>query len=195
MYKHALKLPTAMVIGVLAVLITAGTALAAPLASARPASPAASQVSCSTNPKQGAEILASAPYTRFPSAQSSFTSTIDLKYSPTCRTVWAQEENGDEAGGTADTFWVYNENTGATKTSTWPTTDTGAIDDTNTKSHACMQNGGLVDNETMPKTCTATSKFSRPVADRAQCRLACRGRLSSRPTAENVPFTGIRHPL
>lgn len=154
MYKRALKLPTATAIGVLAVLMTAGTALAAPLASARPASPAAPQVSCSTNPKQGAVILDSATHTRFPSAQSSFTSKIDLKYSPNCRTVWAQEDNGDDAGGTGDTFWVFNENTGATKTSTWPTTDTGAIDDANTKSRACMENDGSFDNENMPKTCT-----------------------------------------
>jgi hypothetical protein len=142
-------------IGVLAVVLTAGTALAAPLASARPAGSATSQVSCSTNPKQDAEIVASATFTRSNSVQSTSTSTIDLKYSPTCRTVWAQEESGDEAGGTADTFWVYNENTGATKNAPWPTTDTGAIDDTNTQSHACMENGGITDNENMPKTCTA----------------------------------------
>jgi hypothetical protein len=141
--------------GALATLLMAGTALAAPLASMRPASSAAPQVSCSTNPKQNAEIVATASRTRSNSVQSSFTTKIELKNSPTCRTVWAQEVNGYEAGGTADSFWVYNENTGATKDALWPTTDTGAIDDTNTHSHACMENDGLVDNENMPKTCTA----------------------------------------
>lgn len=154
MYNHALKKLRPAAIGVLAVALTGGTALAAPLASARPASSATPQVSCSVNPKQGAVILDYATHTRFPSAQSPLTSTIDLKYSPNCRTVWAQEENGDEAGGTADTFWVYNENTGATKNATWPTTDTGAIDDANTLSHACMENDGITDNENMSKICT-----------------------------------------
>lgn len=155
MHKRALKLLMPTAIGVLAVLLTAGTALAAPLASARPASSAAPQVSCSTNPKQNAEIVASATYTRFPSAQSSLTSTIDLKYSPTCRTSWAQEVNGYDAGTTGDSFWVHNKNTGAEKSATWPATDTGAIDDANTQSRACMVNDGIVDNETMPTTCTA----------------------------------------
>jgi len=133
----------------------AGTALAAPLARTGPVNSATPQVSCSVNPKQDAEIVATASHTRSNSVQSTFTSKIELKYSPTCRTVWAQEVNGDEAGGTADSFWVYNENTGATKNATWPTTDTGAIDDTNTQSHACMENDGSLDNENMPKTCTA----------------------------------------
>jgi hypothetical protein len=154
-HKRALKMLMPTAAGVLATLLMAGTALAAPLASARPANSATPQVSCSINPKQNAEIVASATHTRFPSAQSSFTSKIELKYSPTCRTVWAQEMNGDDAGGTGDTFWVYNENTGATKNATWPTTDTGAIDDTNTQSHACMKNDGTVDNENMPNICTA----------------------------------------
>jgi hypothetical protein len=62
--------------------------------------------------------------------------------------------NGFEAGGSADYFWVYNENTGAEKKASYPTTETGTIDDTNTKSHACMENDGTTDNETMPRTCT-----------------------------------------
>lgn len=156
MDKRALKILMPVTAGAAATLIMAGTALAAPLASARPATSDTPQVSCSTNPKQNAEIVASASHTRHPSAQTSLTSTIELKYSPTCRTVWAQEINGDEAGGTGDTFWVFNEDTGATKNATWPATDTGAIDDTNTQSHACMENDGTTDNEDMPKTCTAS---------------------------------------
>ena len=145
-------MPTAA--GVSAVLLTAGTALAAQPASGHLASSATPRVSCSSNPKQNGKVVASNSYTRSNGVKSTFTSTIELMYSSTCRSVWAVEVGGFEAGSSADYFWVFNENTGVTKKATFPATGTGAIDDTNTESHACMENDGNTDNEAMPKTCT-----------------------------------------
>lgn len=141
--------------GAFALLLTAGTVLAGQQpASARPASPANPQVSCSSSPKQNGESVASNSYTRSNGLHSTFTSTIELWYSPTCRYVWAVEVNGFK-GSTPDSFWVFNEDTGVTVRAAFPATATGATSDANTESHACMENSGGFDNETMPKTCTA----------------------------------------
>jgi hypothetical protein len=55
--------------------------------------------------------------------------------------------------GTQDRFRVFNENTGAEALAKGPATQTNAIDDASTVSHACMQNPAAGEFN-MPKTCT-----------------------------------------
>jgi hypothetical protein len=137
--------------GLLALALTAGLALTGAPASASTIHRVAPRDSCSSSPKQGGEMVASKSYGRGSSIQSFTFSWIELWYSPTCRTVWAEEEGG----WSGDYFWVYNKDTGATQNADNPTTETGTISDANTQSHACMENDGDLGNENMPRTCTS----------------------------------------
>jgi Protein of unknown function (DUF2690) len=66
-------------------------------------------------------------------------SSIQLWYSPDCRSAWAVEISGKEG----DYIYVYNEDTGATENATVPSpgerTVTDAVDDAGTESQACEQ--------------------------------------------------------
>jgi hypothetical protein len=104
--------------------------------------------SCSSDPKQNGKEVLHVSARR--SAQSFFESTIELWYSPTCRTVWAIEANGLNG----DNLWVYNQNTGAISRAIFPTNETGAINDAGTVSHACMQNNASTFPPRMVKACT-----------------------------------------
>ena len=151
MYRILGKLLAPAAVGALAAVLAAGTAFAAPSTPAHSAHSAAPQVTCSSNPKQNGEVVASNSYIRGTSLHNLFTTTIQLWYSPTCRTVWAKEVNG--IGD--DYFWVFNKDTNVESKAFNPATTTAAIDDANTQSHACMENDGIENNETMPKTCTS----------------------------------------
>lgn len=136
------------------VAITAATlaifgALGVGIPAAAATAPAAT---CATNPKLNGVDELNANALR--SDQVRRESTIELWYSPTCRTTWAVEEDGLVGDG----LWVFNENTGAQR-SAMVTTDgartvTAAIDDAGTQSHACMSNNASTFPPAMAKTCT-----------------------------------------
>jgi hypothetical protein len=60
--------------------------------------------------------------------------TVSLRYSPTCRTAWA-----DDSGGWDDVqAAVYNDDTGKYAIANWPTWATPSINDAGTQSYACV---------------------------------------------------------
>lgn len=106
--------------------LSVGVAGSAQAATVRPSA------SCSSDPTQSATTLISRP---------DGGATIELRYSTTCRTVWARIEGGK----VGDYMWVYNENTGAEEKAhinSGTSNYTAAIGDAGTKSDACMMQVG-----------------------------------------------------
>ncbi len=125
---NKLRIRTGAALAVCAVTTSLGLIVASP----------AQAASCSSDPFQNAQQIYAKSYGNY---------TIQLRYSPTCRTAWAREVSGR----VGDHLWVYNRDTGAVKEA-WINSGTDnhtdAVSDAGSESHACMQGTNL------PKTCT-----------------------------------------